>query len=57
MLSRRALAPALSRFLDLNPNIVVTVNEAESAILTEQVQAGELDFAIVPAFELTRQKA
>jgi len=50
-LSRRALAPALAAFLDLNPNIVVRVNEAESAILTEEVRAGELDFAVVPAFD------
>ncbi|MEP9377674.1 LysR family transcriptional regulator [Aquabacter sp. CN5-332] len=50
-LSRRALAPALSRFLESNPNIVVRVNEAESAILTEAVQAGDLDFAVVPAFD------
>lgn len=50
-LSRRALAPSLTRFLEDNPNIVVLVNEAESAILTAQVMAGELDFAVVPAFE------
>ncbi|WP_245454347.1 LysR family transcriptional regulator [Aquabacter cavernae] len=48
-LIRRAIAPALSRFLDLNPNIIVDVTEAESAILTRQVLAGELDFAVVPA--------
>ncbi len=50
-LSRRALAPALSRFLDSNPNIVVRVHEAESAVLREQAQAGEVDFAVVPAFD------
>lgn len=51
MLTRRALAPSLWRFLDLNPNIMVQVTEAESADLTAQVKAGELDFAVVPAFD------
>lgn len=50
-LTRRALAPALSRFLESNPNIVVRVHEAESAVLTEEVQAGDVDFAVVPAFD------
>jgi DNA-binding transcriptional LysR family regulator len=48
-MTRSALAPALSRFTDEQPNVVVRVVEAYSAVLTQQVRAGELDFAIVPA--------
>jgi DNA-binding transcriptional LysR family regulator len=49
-MTRRALAPVLARFIDAHPNIVVRIVEGYSAVLTQQVQAGELDFAIVPAF-------
>jgi LysR family transcriptional regulator, nitrogen assimilation regulatory protein len=49
-MTRCALAPVLARFIDAHPNIVVRVLEGYSAVLTQQVQAGELDFAIVPAF-------
>lgn len=48
-MTRSALAPALSRFTRENPNVAVRIVEAYSAVLTQQVRAGELDFAIVPA--------
>jgi LysR family nitrogen assimilation transcriptional regulator len=49
-MTRCVLAPALARFIDQHPNVVVRVVEGYSASLTEQVQAAELEFAIVPAF-------
>jgi LysR family transcriptional regulator, nitrogen assimilation regulatory protein len=49
-MTRCALAPVLAKFIEAHPNIVVRVLEGYSAVLTQQVQAGELDFAIVPAF-------
>lgn len=49
-MTRCAMAPALARFMDMHPNVVVRITEAYSAVLTQQVRAGELDFAIVPAF-------
>jgi DNA-binding transcriptional LysR family regulator len=49
-MTRCALAPVLARFIEAHPNIVVHVLEGYSASLTQQVQAGELDFAIVPSF-------
>lgn len=49
-MTRRVLAPALQEFLDRYPNISVHVIEAYSGVLIEQVRAGALAFAIVPAF-------
>jgi DNA-binding transcriptional LysR family regulator len=49
-MTRCALAPVLARFVDEHPNVVVRVIEGYSATLTQQVQAAELEFAIVPAF-------
>jgi DNA-binding transcriptional LysR family regulator len=49
-MTRCTLAPALSAFVDAHPNTVVRIVEGYSASLTQQVRAGELDFAIVPAF-------
>ena len=49
-MTRCVLAPVLARFIDAHPNVVVRVVEGYSAALTEQVQAAELEFAIVPAF-------
>jgi DNA-binding transcriptional LysR family regulator len=49
-MTRCVLAPALARFIEEHPNAVVRVVEGYSAQLTEQVQAAELEFAIVPAF-------
>ena len=48
-MTRSALAPALARFTCEHPNVVVRIVEAYSAFLTQQVRAGDLDFAIVPA--------
>lgn len=49
-MTRCALAPVLAKFIETHPNLVVRVVEGYSAVLTQRVQAGELDFAIVPAF-------
>lgn len=49
-MTRCALAPALARFLEMHPNVVVRVVEAYSAALTQMVRGDELSFAIVPAF-------
>ncbi|WP_134500335.1 LysR family transcriptional regulator [Microvirga pakistanensis] len=49
-MTRCAMAPALARFMDRHPNVVVRITEAYSAMLIQQVRAGELDFAVVPAF-------
>jgi LysR family nitrogen assimilation transcriptional regulator len=49
-MTRCCLAPTLARFIEAHPNMVCRVVEGYSATLTEQVQAGELDFAVVPAF-------
>jgi DNA-binding transcriptional LysR family regulator len=49
-MTRCVMAPALARFIDAHPNMVARVIEAYSATLTGQVQAAEIEFAIVPAF-------
>ena len=49
-MTRCLLAPVLARFIAQHPNANVRVVEGYSATLTEQVQAGELDFAVVPEF-------
>ena len=49
--TRAVLGPALLRFTDEYPNVKVTVREAYSGELSRQILAGELDFAIVPAFD------
>jgi LysR family transcriptional regulator, nitrogen assimilation regulatory protein len=49
-MTRCALAPVLARFIDTHSNVVVRVVEGYSAALTEQVLAGQLEFAVVPAF-------
>jgi DNA-binding transcriptional LysR family regulator len=48
-MTRRVLAPALARFTDAHPNARLRIVEAYSSVLTPQVRAGELSFAIVPA--------
>lgn len=48
-ITSRVLAPVLDRFLKEAPNVNVRITESYSASLTQTVQAGELDFAIVPA--------
>jgi DNA-binding transcriptional LysR family regulator len=52
-MTRCALAPALDRFTREQPNVVVRITEAYSAMLTPMTGAGELDFAVVPTFEQT----
>ena len=47
-ITRWALAPALERFVDSHPNVRIHVVEGFSGLLTQQVQAGMLDFAVVP---------
>ncbi|HEY7384573.1 MAG TPA: LysR family transcriptional regulator [Beijerinckiaceae bacterium] len=47
-MTRSALAPALSSFIDAHPNVRLRIVEAYSAVLTGQVRAGALDFAVVP---------
>ena len=49
-MTRCALAPALTRFIDRHPNVAMRTIEAYSAVLTGQVRAGTLDFAVVPGF-------
>jgi LysR family transcriptional regulator, nitrogen assimilation regulatory protein len=49
-MTRCVLAPVLARFVDEHPNVVVRIIEGYSAVLTQQVQSAELEFAIVPAF-------
>jgi LysR family nitrogen assimilation transcriptional regulator len=49
-MTRCALAPSLSHFIEEHPNVTVRVIEGYSGNLTQRVRSGELDFAIVPAF-------
>src|SRR3954469_11281456 len=51
--TRAVLAPALDKFLALAPGADISVIEAYSGVLTDMVLSGELDFAVVPAFEGT----
>ncbi len=46
--TRGALPPALAGFLREYPNVRVSITEAYSAVLTDQVASGSLDFAVVP---------
>lgn len=52
-MTRCVLAPALANFIEQHPNVAVRVVEGYSGVLTRQVKAGELEFAIVPAFSET----
>jgi len=49
--TRAVLAPALTSFLAQSHGAEVRILEAYSAVLTEKVRQGELDFAIVPAVQ------
>ena len=49
-MTRCTLAPTLSRFIEAHPNVRLRIVEAYSAVLTGQVRAGALDFAVVPGF-------
>ncbi len=46
--TRGVLAPALAGFIADFPNVKVSIIEAYSAVLTDGVSGGRLDFAIVP---------
>lgn len=45
------LSPAMMRFAEEYPNVRVTIEEAYSAILSNRVSEGALDFAVVPAVD------
>lgn len=49
-MTRATLAPAIRRVMREHPNMMIHVTESYSPILTQKVLAGELDFAVVPAF-------
>jgi DNA-binding transcriptional LysR family regulator len=49
--TRSVLPPALERFLATAPGAEISVIEAYSGVLTDMTLKGELDFAVVPAFE------
>lgn len=49
--TRSVLAPALDKFLGSAPGSEISVIEAYSGVLTDMILKGELDFAVVPAFE------
>lgn len=49
--TRSVLPPVLDKFLAIAPGAEVKVVEAYSAVLTDMTLHGELDFAVVPAFE------
>ncbi|MCC7182680.1 MAG: LysR family transcriptional regulator [Rhodocyclaceae bacterium] len=48
-MTRAVLAPTIIKFTALHPNVKVNVIESHPRMLAHHVQAGELDFAIVPA--------
>ena len=50
--TRAVLGPAVVRFAEEYPNVKITVREAYSSELSRQILAGELDFAVVPAFDV-----
>ncbi|WP_424629950.1 LysR family transcriptional regulator [Bradyrhizobium sp. SYSU BS000235] len=49
--TRSILASALDRFLNSAPGSEISVTEAYSGVLTDMILKGDLDFAVVPAFE------
>jgi LysR family tcuABC transcriptional regulator len=49
--TRAALAPALERFVARYPDVRLHIIEGYSGWLTDMVQDGELDFAVVPTAE------
>jgi LysR family transcriptional regulator, nitrogen assimilation regulatory protein len=49
--TRAALAPALNDYVRDCPDVKLKIVEGYSAVLTDMVLAGELDFAVVPTFE------
>lgn len=51
--TRGVLAPALARFVQSHPNVVVRVVDAYSDIVTDKLRTGEVDFGIVPGVKAT----
>ena len=51
--TRAVLAPVLEDFVPRCPEVRLHIVEGYSGLLTEMVLDGELDFAVVPAFEGT----
>lgn len=49
--TRSILTPALEQFFNSAPGAEISIIEAYSGVLTEMTLKGELDFAVVPAFE------
>lgn len=49
--TRAILTPSLESFLASAPGSEISIIEAYSGVLTEMTVQGELDFAVVPAFE------
>jgi LysR family tcuABC transcriptional regulator len=49
--TRAVLAPTLDDFVPRHPDVRLHIVEGYSGTLTDMVQADELDFAVVPAFE------
>jgi LysR family transcriptional regulator, nitrogen assimilation regulatory protein len=49
--TRSVLSPALARFLQQAPGSEIRILEAYSGVLTDMTLKGDLDFAVVPAFE------
>ena len=50
-ISRSILAPTLDKFLQISPGADISIIEAYSGVLTDLLLKGELDLAVVPAFE------
>ena len=46
--TRGVLAPALGEFISEHPHVEISIKEAYSAALVDEVLAGAIDFAIVP---------
>jgi DNA-binding transcriptional LysR family regulator len=49
--TRSIMPPALERFLDVAKGADISIIEAYSGVLTDMTLRGDLDFAVVPAFE------
>jgi LysR family nitrogen assimilation transcriptional regulator len=51
LIARSILAPTLEKFLQTTPGSEISIIEAYSGVLTDLLLKGELDLAVVPAFE------
>lgn len=50
-MTRGALAPTMSRFVEQHPNVKVKVIDAYSDIVIEKVRSGEVDFGVIPGLK------